>query len=153
VEEPALSEAIEELLRLLLSHGINSAAGEVCSTAFPDDRMLIIMRRRDFQRLSLLASGSTVAAVLGFAAPDSTPAARLTIDPYRSGNRIGPDFTGLSYETGQLGDPSYFSPANTELVGLVHRLGPSGVRRIGGNTSEFSRWTPDAVAALRNDGD
>jgi hypothetical protein len=109
---------------------------------------MLIMRRRDFLPLSLLASGSTLAARHGFAAPDSTPAARLTIDPHRAGNRIGPDFTGLSYETEQLGDPSYFSPANTELVSLVRRLGRSGVLRIGGNTSEFSRWTPDAVAAM-----
>ncbi|HEY1809467.1 MAG TPA: hypothetical protein VGG42_12945, partial [Acidobacteriaceae bacterium] len=106
------------------------------------------MRRRDFLRLSALASSSALIPRHSFAAPDSPPAARLTIHPSRIGNPIGPDFTGLSYETAQLGEPDFFSPANTELVGLMRRLGRSGVLRIGGNTSEFSRWTPDAAAAM-----
>ena len=105
-----------------------------------------LMRRRDFLRLSLLASSSTLASHRGFAAPDS--AARLTIDPHRTGNTIGPDFTGLSYETAQLGDPEFFSPANSELVGLVKRLGRSGILRVGGNTSEYSRWTPETPSAM-----
>ena len=109
---------------------------------------MLTMRRRDFLRLSVLASSSSLISRHSFAAPDSAPAARLTIDPRRPGNRIGPDFTGLSYETAQLGEPDFFSPANTELVALVRRLGRSGVLRIGGNTSEFSRWTPDAAAAM-----
>ena len=104
------------------------------------------MRRRDFLRLSLLASSSTLISRQGFAAPDST--ARLRIDPRRTGNPVGPDFTGLSYETAQLGDPEFFSPANTQLVGLFRRLGRSGVLRIGGNTSEYSRWTPDVPTAM-----
>src|SRR6201996_7282748 len=104
------------------------------------------MRRREFLRLSLLASGSSVLAGHAFAAAVAN--ARLTIDPGRPGATVGPDFTGLSYETAQLGDPDFFSPANTELVGLVRRLGRSGILRIGGNTSEFSRWTPEAAAAM-----
>ncbi len=109
---------------------------------------MLTMRRRDFLRLSALASSSALIPRHSFAAPDSPPAARLTIHPGRTGNPIGPDFTGLSYETAQLGEPDFFSPANTELVGLMRRLGRSGVLRIGGNTSEFSRWTPDAAAAM-----
>jgi hypothetical protein len=104
------------------------------------------MRRRDFLRLSLLASSSTFLPGRALSEPAAT--AHLTIDPHRLGNKIGPDFTGLSYEIAQLGDPDFFTPANTELVGLVRRLGRSGVLRIGGNTSEFSQWTPDAPAAM-----
>jgi hypothetical protein len=112
---------------------------------FRDDRM-VVMRRRDFMRLSLLASSSALAARHGLAAAQDM--ARLTIDPRQAGNVIGPDFTGLSYETAQLGDPEFFTPANAELVGLVKRLGRSGVLRIGGNTSEYSRWTPETPSAM-----
>ena len=94
----------------------------------------------------MLASSSTLIPRRGFAAADAT--ARLAIDLHSTGNTIGSDFTGLSYETAQLGDPDFFSLANTELVALVRRLGRSGVLRIGGNTSEYSRWTPDAAAAM-----
>lgn len=105
-----------------------------------------IMRCRDFLRLSALASGSALLARQSLSAPVSN--ARLTIDPTHVGNTIGPDFTGLSYETAQLGDPDFFSPANSELVGLVRRLGHRGVLRIGGNTSETSRWTSIACCGL-----
>jgi hypothetical protein len=104
------------------------------------------MRRRDFLRLSLLASSSTLIAGPAFAAADVN--ARLIIDPHSPGNTIGPDFTGLSYEIAQLGDPDFFTPANSELVGLVRRLGRSGVLRIGGNTSEYSQWTAEAPTAM-----
>jgi hypothetical protein len=104
------------------------------------------MRRRDFLRLSAFASGSTLLSREGLAAPDAI--ARLSIDTHSTGNAIGPDFTGLSYETAQLGDPEFFSPTNSELVGLVKRLGRSGVLRIGGNTSEYSRWTPETPSAM-----
>jgi hypothetical protein len=107
------------------------------------------MRRRDFLRLSLLASGSSVLAGHAFAAAVAN--ARLTIDPGRPGATVGPDFTGLSYETEQLGDPDFFNPANAELVGLVRRLGRSGVLRIGGNTSEYSRWTPDMPTTMNGE--
>jgi len=49
----------------------------------------------------------------------------------------------LSYESAQLGNPSFFAGANADLAGFVRRLGKSGVLRIGGNTSEFCYWTPD----------
>src|ERR1039458_7812277 len=57
--------------------------------------------------------------------------------------QIGDDFTGLSYESAQLGNPHFFSGANSELAGFMQRLGTSGVLRIGGNTSEYCYWTPD----------
>ena len=57
-----------------------------------------------------------------------------------------PDFTGLSYETSQLSDPSFFSRANGPLAGFHRRLGAAGILRIGGNTSEFSVWSPTAAS-------
>jgi hypothetical protein len=105
------------------------------------------MRRRDFLQLSVLASGASFFQAYGFGQPSSATSLRLTIDPHSTGNTIGPDFTGLSYESAQLGDPTFFSPENTELLALIRRLGKSGVLRIGGNTSEYCYWTPNPTAA------
>ena len=105
------------------------------------------MRRREFLQLSALASGASFFKAYGLDQPSAATSLRLTIDPHTTGNTIGPDFIGLSYESAQLGDPTFFSPANTELIALVRRLGKSGVLRIGGNTSEYCYWTPKPTAA------
>jgi len=104
------------------------------------------MDRRAFLRSSVLASGAALCGrtVLGDAA--SSVSLRLTLDAKTSGNPIPADFTGLSYESAQLSQPEFFSPANTELVGFIRRLGASGVLRIGGNTSEYCYWTPSGSA-------
>jgi hypothetical protein len=106
---------------------------------------MVRMRRRQFLELSLLASAASFSRAYGFDQPSTQ--LRLTIDPGSTGNTIGPDFTGLSYETQQLGDPTFFSPDNAELIALVRRLGQSGILRIGGNSSEYSYWTPKPTAA------
>jgi hypothetical protein len=100
------------------------------------------MNRRNFIRLSAAASAAILRRRLSFA---DNPAAsvRLTLRPDRLGNKIGEDFTGLSYESAQLGNPHFFSGTNPELAGFIRRLGASGVLRIGGNTSEYCYWTPD----------
>jgi hypothetical protein len=77
--------------------------------------------------------------------PAATDSPRLKINPSATGNTIAADFTGLSYESAQLGDPTFFSGTNTQLAGLVRRLGKSGVLRVGGNTSEYCFWNPDAT--------
>jgi len=57
------------------------------------------------------------------------------------------DFIGLSYEVQQLADPSFFSPQNSGLIREFKALSPTGVLRLGGNTSEFGYWkpTPDSL--------
>lgn len=105
------------------------------------------MRRREFLQLSVLASGASFCKAYGLDAVSKTTSLRLTIDPHTTGHTIGADFTGLSYESQQLGDPTFFSPDNAELVGLVRRLGKRGVLRIGGNSSEYCYWTPNPTAA------
>src|SRR5579872_3788447 len=101
------------------------------------------MNRRDFLRAS---AAVCVATHLPNAFAQSGPPVevRLTLRPDRLGNKIAPDFTGLSYESAQLGNPNFFSGDNLGLVGFVKRLGASGVLRIGGNTSEYCYWTPDS---------
>jgi hypothetical protein len=103
------------------------------------------MNRRVFLRNSALASGAAMWGRMGFTQAASSVSVRLKLDLHKPGNPIPADFTGLSYESAQLGDPDFFSPDNSELVGFVRRLGKSGVLRIGGNTSEWTYWTPEAA--------
>lgn len=110
------------------------------------------MNRRDFIRLSAAASLVAPRIPLAFADTDPPASARLTLRADRLGNKIGPDFTGLSYESAQLGNPHFFSGDNADLAGFIRRLGASGVLRIGGNTSEYCYWTPNPAqpANLQN---
>jgi hypothetical protein len=62
------------------------------------------------------------------------------------------DFTGLSYESPQLCNPAFFSPANTRLVQLFRELGPTGgVLRLGGNLSAFTAWHDDPGAPVTSE--
>jgi hypothetical protein len=100
------------------------------------------LARRRFLQLSAAASFAALPFNRAFA---DTAAAdvHLTLRPDRLGNKIATDFTGLSYESAQLGNPQFFAGDNTALVGFVRRLGASGVLRIGGNTSAYCYWTAD----------
>jgi len=100
------------------------------------------MQRRKFLQLSAAASFAAFPFTRSLA--DSTLAdVHLALRPDRLGNKIAADFTGLSYESAQLGNPQFFSGDNAALVGFVRCLGRSGVLRIGGNTSAYCYWTPD----------
>ncbi len=104
------------------------------------------MNRRNFILCSAAASLAALHHKFAFAETTPTVSIRLTLRPDRLGNKIADDFTGLSYESAQLGNPHFFSAENTELAGFVRRLGSSGVLRIGGNTSEYCYWTPNTKA-------
>jgi hypothetical protein len=77
--------------------------------------------------------------------------ATLTLHPDQPGPVVPHNFVGLSYETQQLSDLNFFSPANKGLVTQLRALAPSGVLRLGGNTSDYGFWkpTPDAVPPPR----
>ena len=91
------------------------------------------MHRRRFLALSALASASLLTRdLLADGPPRTAP--------------IASDFTGLSYESRQLGDPNFFAASNKQLVALVSLLGTHGVLRIGGNTSEYCFFDPSAKA-------
>ncbi|HTV60205.1 MAG TPA: glycosyl hydrolase family 79 C-terminal domain-containing protein [Verrucomicrobiae bacterium] len=106
----------------------------------------IAMNRRQFVLTSALASAGLFRLPGAFADERPAAPARLTLRADRLGGTIGEEFTGLSYESAQLGDPEFFTGDNSELVGFLKRLGKSGVLRIGGNTSEYCYWTPALVA-------
>jgi hypothetical protein len=82
--------------------------------------------------------------------PALTSALTLTIDSNKTLATMPKDFTGLSYESAQLGHPDFFAPNNTSLIGLFQRLSPTGVLRIGGNTGEYTRWSADDADAQKN---
>lgn len=50
------------------------------------------------------------------------------------------DFTGLSYETGQLYNPDFFSPRNIPLIKTFLGLNTKGVLRLGGHLSNITTW-------------
>ena len=50
------------------------------------------------------------------------------------------DFTGLSYEMGQLYNAEYFSAKNTALVSAFRGLSEQGVLRLGGHLSNITVW-------------
>jgi hypothetical protein len=104
------------------------------------------MKRRAFLQSSLLASGSLLLTRSGLAQmmPDSAVPVDLAIDISQHGHRILPNYVGLSYEQSQLGNPNFFTGSNTQLAGLMDRLGRQGLLRIGGNTSEYTFFNRDA---------
>ncbi len=83
-------------------------------------------------------------------AQSSPPAAsaHFVADSSRAGDsmRVPVDFVGLSYESEQLANPQFFTSANSGLIEQFRALAAHGVLRLGGNTSEFSWWKPDAAA-------
>lgn len=67
------------------------------------------------------------------------------IDLKSHGAQAPEDFIGLSYESAQLADPSFFSAKNTGLVKQFRALGPRGVLRFGGCLAEFTNWWEPAL--------
>jgi len=65
----------------------------------------------------------------------------LTFDPATQLATVPTDFMGLSYESGQLSYPDFFSAQNRALIEIFRTLSPSGVLRLGGNLSEFTAWS------------
>ena len=76
--------------------------------------------------------------------------ARIEVAFDDAGRPIAADFIGLSYETAILAGADYFTPDNESVLGLIRLLGPNGVIRIGGNTSERSVWGGDAKERTPN---
>lgn len=95
------------------------------------------------RRRFLLSAAATGAAALSPAAwavkGPSSPA--FTVYGNKPLSPVPHDFIGLSYESSQLAHPAFFSAGNKDLIAYIRTLGVSGVLRIGGNMSEFTRWS------------
>ena len=96
------------------------------------------MNRRHF----LAITAATLPTLKSLAQTPVPPAVSLTLHPDQPGHLIPANYFGLSYETQQLSDPTFFSSANTGLIAQFRALTPHGVLRIGGNTSDVGWWKP-----------
>src|SRR6266702_55222 len=106
--------------------------------------------RRRFVMVSAAAAASWKS--FGQTATGGAPQpVKLTLHADQPGPAIPQNLVGLSYETQQLSQPNFFSPANTGLIAQMRALAPHGVLRLGGNTSDYGFWkpTPDSVAPPR----
>ncbi len=70
--------------------------------------------------------------------------AALHVDENAEIYTLPQDFTGLSYESAQLANPTFFSAANTQLIAMFRELSPSGVLRLGGGSSEYTTFSEQA---------
>jgi hypothetical protein len=95
------------------------------------------MNRRDF--IASLAASAAFPPLAASAQP--APHASLSIDATQPGPIIPLDFIGLSYESAQLANPDFFSPANKPLIELFRGLTPHGSLRLGGGSSEFTTYS------------
>jgi hypothetical protein len=89
-------------------------------------------------RRTLLAASASLSLIPSLARAAGTVSIRL--DPGRRIGSIPTDFMGLSYEISSVAVPGLLSADNRPYVQLVRNLGPQGVIRIGGNTSDFSSY-------------
>ncbi len=94
------------------------------------------------RRRFLATTACAVAAARLHAHGQSRVQVSLSIPNEATGPRMPIDFVGLSYEVQQLVDPSFFSAQNSGLIREFKELSPTGVLRLGGNTSEFAYWKP-----------
>src|SRR5579863_2006775 len=99
----------------------------------------MILSRRTFT-----ASAAAV-PFIATAARAAGPVA-VRVDPGKALGRVPEDFMGLGFEISSVAVPGLLSARNRTYVRLVERLGRRGVIRIGGNTSDFSRYDAHGTA-------
>src|SRR6185437_4540474 len=91
-----------------------------------------------------VVAGAVAAPLLGGVARAAT-AVSVSLDPASRLGALPADFMGLGYEISSVSADGVLSAKNRSYVKLVRNLGRQGVIRVGGNTSDFSRY--DAKAA------
>ena len=107
-------------------------------------------RREFLERSATVLAAATLPAAMRAQGLPATANLTLSVNAGTKFATVPANFTGLSYESAQLGHPEFFSAQNAGLIALVRRLGPQGVLRIGGNTSDYTRWSPDDGDAAHN---
>lgn len=97
------------------------------------------MNRRRFLTNGALATGALI--VRSTANGQEKPATVLVHADEPLG-AIAPDFMGLGFEISSVSRTGLLSPSDSVYVQLVRTLGARGVIRVGGNTSDYSRYAP-----------
>lgn len=100
------------------------------------------MKSMDRRRFLLASAATAALPSLHALAQATTATATLKLHSGEPGPRIPENFIGLSYETNELTNPTFFSADNTGLIEQFRALSPNGVLRIGGNTSDIGYWKP-----------
>jgi hypothetical protein len=72
---------------------------------------------------------------------------RIKFNPSQTLAIIPPNFVGLGYEISSVARPGVLSSNNAALAQLVQTLGKQGVIRVGGNTSDYASYAPNARPA------
>jgi hypothetical protein len=100
------------------------------------------MAQTALDRRNILKTLAAISAAAAFPARAGAEAgAAVSIGKSAGGFTIPADYAGLSYEAAQLANPDFFSPANHDLVALFRGLSPNGNLRIGGGSSEYTRYS------------
>jgi hypothetical protein len=101
----------------------------------------IVMERRRFLKAAATGVAAAACPRLAWGEPRR---ASISIHSGSLGRRVPARYIGLSYELAQLSDPTFFSAERTDLISLFRQLSPSGLLRLGGNTSEFCWFQADS---------
>lgn len=106
-----------------------------------DPRDINPARRRFLLAAGTLAAAASLGPMRSAWAGEPGPGkATLTLTS-GPGIPVSERLIGLSYETLQMHNPEFFSRNNGPLIGLLRRLNPQGVLRLGGCTSDYSAWS------------
>jgi hypothetical protein len=97
--------------------------------------------RREFCSMAAALGATALSAGHRLMAQQTALQVSLTFDPTTHLATVPADFMGLSYESGQLAYPDFFSAQNEALIEIFRTLSPAGVLRLGGNLSEFTAWS------------
>ena len=100
------------------------------------------MNTRNTRRQFLTSSAASL-AVPFLSGQETTTNVEVHVDPSRVLGRVPNDFLGFGYEISSVAVQGLLSPRNSTLMQYYRNLGPEGVVRIGGNTADFSMWSPD----------
>ena len=104
------------------------------------------LSRREFCSITAALATTALSAPRGLLAQPSALQISLIIDNATALAKVPADYMGLSYESGQLAYPDFFSPENKALIQMFRTLSPAGVLRLGGNLSEFTVWSDSEPA-------
>jgi len=97
--------------------------------------------RREFCSVAASLGATALSTPRSMMAQPDALQVSLAIETSTRLAKVPADFMGLSYESGQLAYPDFFSTQNTALIDIFRTLSPAGVLRLGGNLSEFTVWS------------
>jgi hypothetical protein len=99
------------------------------------------LSRREFCSITAALGATALGAPHRLMAQPAALQVSLAIDSSTRHAKVPVDFVGLSYESGQLAYPDFFSAQNTALIEIFRTLSTAGVLRLGGALSEFTVWS------------